>query len=170
MTTNNIIPTEAITGKILIIRNQRVIMDSDLAMLYDVPTKRLNEQVRRNIERFPDDFMFQLNKEEWENLKSHFATSSKNNGHGGSRHQPLIFTEHGALMAASVLKSTQAVAVSIHVVRAFTNLRKMLASHEDLKKKIEDMEEKYDEQFQMVFQALRQLLEEEEKPKRKIGF
>ena len=144
-------------------------LDSDLAALYDVPTRRLNEQVKRNLNRFPEDFMFQLTWEEYENLRSQFATSSDDAGHGGRRSSPLVFTEHGALMAASLLKSKRAVEVSIYVVRAFVQLRQMLATHEDLRRNIEEMEAKYDEQFQIVFEAIKQLLEEEEKPKRKIG-
>jgi hypothetical protein len=169
-TVSDLIPLEAIASRIYLIRDLKVMLDSDLAELYDVPTRRLNEQVKRNLNRFPKDFMFQLTWEEYENLRSQFATSSNDSSHGGRRHAPLVFTEHGALMAASVLKSKRAVEVSIYVVRAFVQLRQMLATHEDLKRKIEAMEAKYDEQFQVVFEAIRQLLETDAKPKRKIGF
>ena len=167
---SELIPLEEIAGRIYQIRGTKVMLDSDLAALYDVPTRRLNEQVKRNLNRFPEDFMFQLTREEYENLRSQFATSSNDSGHGGRRYNPLVFTEHGALMAASVLKSKRAVEVSVYVVRAFVQLRQMLATHEDLKRKIEAMEAKYDEQFGVVFEAIRQLLETDEKPKRKIGF
>jgi len=167
---SDVIPIESIANRIYLIRGHKVMLDSDLAELYDVPTRRLNEQVKRNLSRFPEDFMLQLTREEYENLRSQFATSSDDTGHGGRRYSPLVFTEHGALMAASVLKSKRAVEVSIYVVRAFVQLRQMLATHEGLKTKIEAMESKYDEQFQVVFEAIRQLLEEDEKPKRKIGF
>ena len=167
---SDLIPVEAIASRIYMIRGVKVMLDSDLAALYDVPTRRLNEQVKRNLNRFPEDFMFQLTREEYENLRSQFATSSNDSGHGGRRYAPFVFTEHGALMAASVLKSRRAVEVSIYVVRAFVQLRQMLATHEDLKRKVEVMEAKYDEQFGIVFEAIRQLLEVDEKPKRKIGF
>ena len=167
---SDVIPIESIANRIYLVRGAKVMLDSDLAELYDVPTRRLNEQVKRNLNRFPEDFMFQLTREEYQNLRSQFATSSDDSSHGGRRYAPLVFTEHGALMAASVLKSKRAVEVSIYVVRAFVQLRQMLATHKDLKKKIEKMESKYDEQFQVVFEAIRHLLEEDEKPKRKIGF
>jgi hypothetical protein len=130
----------------------------------------MSEMVRRNIERFPDDFMFRLTKGEHDHLRSQFATPSDGPGHGGRRTLPFVFTEHGAIMAATVLNSKQAVEVSIFVVRAFVKLRQMLAAHKDLEKKIEEMESKYDEQFRVVFDAIRQLLVEDEKPKQKIGF
>jgi len=167
---HNLVPAEGIASRIYFVRGKKVILDSDLAGLYGVPTKRLNEQVRRNIERFPGDFMFRLTKEEHDHLRSQFATSSDKAGHGGRRTLPFVFTEHGAIMAATVLNSKQAVEVSIFVVRAFVKLRQMLAAHKDLEKKIEEMESKYDEQFRVVFEAIRQLLVEDEKPKRKIGF
>ena len=141
-------------------------LDEDLAEIYGVTTKRLNEQARRNKGRFPDDFMFALTREEFTNLKSQSATSRW----GGRRHPPNVFTEHGAVMLASVLKSPVAVMASIQVVRAFVRLREMLASHEDLARKLTDLEKKYDYRFQVVFDAIRQLMEPPRKPHPKIGF
>jgi hypothetical protein len=164
----SVVTAEAIERKIYLIRGQKVMLDSGLAELYGVPTKRLNEQVRRNADRFPEDFMFQLSSDEFESLRSHFATSSLK--HGGRRYLPFAFTEHGALMAASVLNTPRAVEVSIYVVRAFVKLREMIASHKDLARKLDDLEKKYDGQFHVVFEAIRQLMATEEKPKRTIGF
>lgn len=160
---------KAIERKIYLVRGQKVMLDSDLAGLYGVTTKRLNEQVRRNTSRFPEDFMFQLSADEFETLRSHFATLK----HGRGQHRkylPHAFTEHGALMAASVLNTPRAVGVSIYVVRTFVRLREMVISHEDLAKKLDDLETKYDGQFRVVFDAIRQLMFIEENPKRKIGF
>ena len=156
-------PVEVITSKIYLIRSIKVMLDRDLAELYGVETKRLKEQVRRNIERFPEDFMFELKKEELTNWRSQFAIS--NQDIMGLRIPPFAFTEHGVLMLSSVLRSERAVQVNIQIMRAFTQLRKMLSTHEDLKRKIESMEKKYDEQFQIVFEAIKQLLSEEDKPK-----
>ena len=162
------IPTEAIAAKILIIRGKRVMLDSDLAALYGVKTGRLNEQVKRNIKRFPDDFMFQLTKEEALNLISHFATSNW----GGIRKLPNVFTQEGVAMLSSVLNSERAIMVNIQIMRAFTQLRRMLLTNVNLKHKIEEMEKKYDKQFLVVFQAIKQLLEPPPapRPKRIIGF
>ena len=143
-------------------------IDRDLAELYGVETKRLKEQVRRNIERFPEDFMFELTKDELENWRSQFATSNRDTM--GLRIPPFAFTEHGVLMLSSVLKSERAIQVNIVIMRAFVKLREMLSTHKDLKRKIESMEKKYDEQFQIVFEAIKQLLTEEDKPKKKIGY
>ncbi len=163
----DIIPIESISSRIYLIRGHKVMLDRDLAELYGVTTKRLNEQVRRNRDRFPEDFLIELTAGEKEEVVAkcdHLASLKF------SPVLPLGYTEHGALMAASVLKSKRAVEVSIYVVRAFVKLRQMLATHEDLKRKIEDMESKYDEQFRVVFEAIRQLLSEDEKPKQRIGF
>jgi hypothetical protein len=164
---SEIIPIGVISGKIKLIRNHKVILDRDLTQLYGVTTKRLNEQVRRNRDRFPADFLIELTVNEKEEVvaKCDHLESMK-----FSPVLPLAYTEHGALMAASVLKTQRAVEVSIFVVRAFVQLRQMLATHKDLKRKIEAMEAKYDENFQIVFAAIKQLLAEDEKPKRKIGF
>jgi hypothetical protein len=164
---SNSIPTEIIAAKILIIRGKRVMLDVDLALLYGVKTKRLNEQVRRNKKRFPEDFMFQLTKEEALNLKSHFATSSW----GGVRKLPRVFTQEGVAMLSSVLNSEKAIQVNIQIMRAFTQLRRMILSNQDLKRKIEEMERKYDKQFSIVFEAIKQLLVPGRKENRRvIGF
>jgi len=163
-----IVTAETIEHKIYLVRGQKVMLDRDLAELYGVTTKRLNEQVRRNAERFPGDFMFQLSQDEFDFLRSHFATSSLK--HGGRRYLPFVFTEHGALMAASILNTPRAVEVSLYVVRAFVRLREMIASHKDLTRKLDDLEKKYDTQFGVVFDAIRELMTPPEEDKRKIGF
>lgn len=158
---------EEITKQILVIRSKKVMLDRNLAGLYQVETKVLIQAVKRNKERFPEDFMFQLKKKEFDNLRSHFVTSKKQ---GGRRYRPYAFTEQGVAMLSSVLNSQRAVMVNIVIMRIFVKLRRILASHKDLLKKIEDIEKKYDSQFKVVFEAIRQLVLEEEKPKRKIGF
>ncbi len=163
----SLIPIERIERTILLIRNQRVIMDADIAELYGVSTKRLNEQVKRNIDRFPEDFMFQLTQDEYDDLRSQFATSSS---WGGRRYPPYVFTEHGAVMPANVLKSEVAINVSIQVVRAFVRLRGMLAAHEELSRKLDEMERKYNARFKVVFDAIRKLMVIPESKQRKIGF
>jgi phage regulator Rha-like protein len=162
------LPVERITSKIYFIRSHKVMLDRDLAELYGVETRRLKEQVRRNIERFPEDFMFELTQKELINWRSQFAIS--NQDIMGLRIKPFAFTEHGVLMLSSVLKSQRAIQVNIQIMRAFSKLREMLSTHEDLKKKIETMEKKYDQQFQIVFEAIKQLLETESKPRKQIGF
>ena len=142
-------------------------LDSDLAALYGVPVKRLNEQVRRNNERFPEHFMFRLTKAERERLRSQIATSK---GRGGRRYLPYAFTEHGAIMAANVLNSSQAIRMSIAVVTAFVNLRRMALSVEALARKVNALEGKYDKQFKVVFEAVRRLMAPPEHPRRPIGF
>jgi len=164
-----LITAEAIECKIYLVRGQKVMFDSDLAELYGVTTKRLNEQVRRNACRFPGDFMFQLSPDEFESLRSHFATLKQGRGQH-RKYPPCAFTEHGALMAASVLNTPRAVEVSLYVVRAFVKLRDMIASNEDLARKLDELEKKYDGRFQSVFEVIRQLMAIEERPKRKIGF
>ena len=148
------VPIEKISGKIYLIRSLKVMLDRDLADLYEVETKQLKRAVRRNIDRFPRDFMFELTKSEMKGL----------------RYKPMAFTEQGVAMLSSVLRSKRAIHVNIQIMRAFNQLRKMITSHDDLKRKIEAMEEKYDEQFRIVFEAIRQLLEEDQKPKKKIGY
>lgn len=142
--------------KIYLIRGHRVMLDEDLAQLYGTETRRLNEQVKRNEERFPNEFMFQLTEKEFENLKSQDATS----GWGGRRKLPYAFTEHGTLMLASVLKSKTAIDASIEIIKVFVKLREMLASNKLLAKKLEEMEKKYDKQFLEVFSTIRQLMGE----------
>jgi len=145
-------------------------LDADLARLYGVPTRRLNEQVKRNRDRFPPDFMFRLTRDEFHDLKSQIATSSS--AWGGRRALPNAFTEHGAVMLASVLKSPTAVHTSVLVVRAFIKLRRLLRAHAELARKLDVLESKYDAQFRVVFAAIRELMESpEDHPERKqIGF
>jgi len=151
-----------IEQRILFVRDRKVMLDLDLADIYGVATKRLNEQVKRNIQRFPPEFMFQLSPKETERLmRSHFATGSKRN----VRHRPYVFTEHGALMLAGVLNSPAAIRASIAVVKAFMRLRGILATHKDLARKIQEMERKCDSQFKTVFDALRELMRPEPAPR-----
>ena len=169
------VPEGLIETKILIVRRQRVMLDADLAELYGVETKRFNEQVRRNSVRFPEDFMFQLTAEEFAGLRSQIATSNNSAGNtagrGGRRYLPFVFTEHGAIMAASVLNSPRAVEASVQVVRAFVRLRQVLASSTELSRKLSALEKKYDNQFRVVFDAIRELMAPlEPKKKRSIGF
>src|SRR3989475_5132743 len=151
-----LIPTEQIERAIFLIRGHKVMLDADLARLYGVTVGRLNEAVKRNIERFPSDFMFQLTFQELRGLRSQIAISKK--GRGGRRYAPYAFTEHGAIMAANVLNSGRAVQASVQVVRAFVKLRQMLASNAELARKLDELEKKYDRQFKIVFEAIRQLM------------
>jgi len=144
----SLVPLEVIEQKILLIKGQKVMLDSDLAALYGVTTKRLNEQVRRNVKRFPADFMYQLSREEFESLKSHFATSSS---WGGRRTRPFVFTEQGISMLSSILNSDRAINVNIQIMRTFVKLREIILSHKDLTKKLNELEKKYDGQFQIVY-------------------
>ena len=165
------IPIEIIEKKIYLIRNQRVMLDSDIAELYGVTTKRFNEQVKRNIERFPEDFMFKLTDAEYKILRSQFATS--NIIHGGRRYTPYVFTEHGAIMAATILNSSKAVEMSIFVVRAFVKLREITSGNKELAQKLNELEKKYekhDKDIKAIIDAIRQLMTPLEKTKRKIGF
>ena len=162
-----LISQETIESKILLIRGKKVMLDKDLADLYGVTTKRLNEQVKRNIKRFPDDFMLTLTRKEVTILRSQFATSSW----GGRRYMPCAFTEQGVAMLSTVLNSERAIQVNITIMRAFVELRRGVFTYESLKRKIDTMEKKYDGQFQVVFTALKKLMEPPpEKPKRRIGF
>jgi phage regulator Rha-like protein len=161
-----LVPIELIASKIYLIRNMKVMLDRDLAELYGVETKRLKEQVRRNIERFPEDFMFELTKDETSNLRSQFATSSW----GGTRYLPMAFSEHGVLMLSSVLNSERAVQVNIQIMRTFTKLREALIDNKDLKKELEELKQLTEERFRIVFETLDQLLTVESKPKKKIGY
>jgi len=160
------LPVEVVEKRIWSIRGRRVIMDSDLAELYQVQTKVLLQAVKRNSDRFPNDFMFQLTKEEFENLRSQIVTSSW----GGRRYKPYAFTEQGVAMLSSVLRSERAIAVNIEIMRAFVKLREMVSTHKKLAAKLEELEQKYDEQFKVVFDVLKTLLAVPEKPKRQIGF
>ena len=180
---------EAITLRIATVRGQRVIVDADLAALYGVETKRFNEAVKRNLAKFPADFMFTLSAEEFQALRSQFATSNdqastSGPGRGGRRYAPRVFTEHGALMAATILNSPRAVEVSIYVVRAFVRLRELATTHGDLAKRLAELEEKTEAlamnhdtfsrntraQLKQVFDALRELMTPPDPPKRPIGF
>lgn len=161
----DLVSTEIIAERILIIRGKRVMLDTDLAMLYEVKTKRLNEQVTRNQKRFPEDFMFQLTSEETNFLRSQNATSKR----GGRRYLPYVFTQEGVAMLSSVLNSERAIMVNIQIMRAFAQLRRMLLTNRDLKRKIEEMEKRYDRKFLIVFEAIKQLLQPP-KQTRAIGF
>lgn len=152
---------------IFIVRKQKVMLDSDLARIYGVETKTLNRAMKRNSDRFPTDFMFQLSTTEAENLRYQFGTSSLK--YGGRRYLPYVFTEHGALMLASVLNSDIAVEASIQVVRSFIQLREFVISHTELAKKLSELEKKYDSQFKVVFEAIEQLMEVPEISHKKIG-
>jgi len=162
-----LIPVEIIEKKILLIRGEKVMLDADLAELYGVEVKHLKRQVRRNIGRFPADFMIQLSKEEYEFLRRHFGTLKRGEH---SKYLPYAFTEQGVAMLSSVLNSERAVRVNIEIMRAFVRLRQMLASNAELARKLEALEKKYDSQFKVVFDAIRQLMAPPETKKRKIGF
>jgi hypothetical protein len=163
------IPIEMIERKIYLIRGHKVMLDQDLAEMYGVEVKRLNEQVRRNIKRFPEDFMFELTYQEFMNLKPHFATSSSS--HGGRRKVPLVFTEQGVAMLSGILNSDLAIEVNILIMRAFVKLREMIGTNKDLSRRLNDLENKYDSQFKVVFDAIRQLMAPTEvNKKRAIGF
>ncbi len=167
----NMLPEERLLSKIYLIRDEKVMLDSDLAELYGIETRRLNEQVKRNIERFPIDFMFQLTDSEFQNLKSQFATSSW----GGRRKLPYVFTEHGVLMLSSVLNSKLAIKVNIQIMRIFTKVREMLTDNLSLKLEIEEIKKKLDSQdknIELVFSYLDELIEKQEnpKPQKQIGF
>jgi hypothetical protein len=162
------IRVEAIEKSILTIHGQRIILDADLAAIYGVTTTRLNQQVRRNRDRFPDDFSYSLTQQEVASLMLQNATSKT--GRGGRRKLPFVFTEYGAVMAANVLNSPTAIHASILVVRAFVRMREMLNAHAELARKVDEMEKKYDSQFKTVFDAFRQLMSPPETPRRQIGF
>ena len=164
-----LVPTEVIVTKIIFLRGEKVLLDRDLAELYGVETKQLKRAVRRNIKRFPEDFMFELSKEEWENLRCHFGTSSW----GGIRYAPMAFTEQGVAMLSSVLNSDRAIEVNIAIMRAFVQLRKMIASNDELVRKLRELEhrlEKHDKDIGLIFEAIRELMTPPEKPPKKIGF
>ena len=183
--------------RILLLRSQRVMLDSDLAELYGVETKALNRAVKRNLDRFPEDFAFQLTGEEFEDLRCQIGTSNSSDpidlrsqigtsklrkglghsqsvvtrpGRGGRRYLPYAFTEQGVAMLSSVLRSTRAVQVNIAIMRAFVRLRELLSTHADLAGKLAEMERRYDSQFKVVFDAIRQLMTPPDPPKRRIGF
>jgi len=164
---SKLVSAEVIAAKILTVRGKRVMLDRDLAKLYEVDTRQLTRQVRRNIDRFPGDFMFQLIKDELQNLMCQIGTSSW----GGTRKLPYAFTEQGVAMLSGVLYSKRAIQVNIQIMRAFIQLKRMLLTNADLRRKIEEMERKYDKQFAIVFRAIKQLLEPPPaKEKKIIGF
>ena len=167
MTGKSLIPVDRIEKAILLIRKQKVMLDADLAELYGVETRVLVQAVKRNHERFPEDFMFQLSREEFSILRSQSMTSSD---WGGRRYPPYAFTEQGVAMLSSVLRSQRAIQVNIEIMRAFIRLRQMLASHADLARKLNALEKKYDAQFKEVFEAIRQLMAPPEPKRRPIGF
>jgi phage regulator Rha-like protein len=162
-----IINPEIIGHKIFFIRGKKVMLDRDLATLYDVETKVLNQAVKRNIDRFPKDFMFRLNAEEVKSSRSQFVTLNRGQN---IKYLPYVFTQDGVAMLSSVLHSEKAIQVNIQIMRTFTKLREMLASHKDLRDKIEEMEKRYDYQFQVVFDAIKKLIAPPVKPKEPIGF
>ena len=162
-----IVPIESVVSKIFFLRGEKVLLDRDLAELYGVETKQLKRAVRRNIDRFPPDFMFELTKEEYDSLRYQFGTSKRGEH---SKYLSIAFTEQGVAMLSSVLNSKRAIKVNILIMRAFVQFRQMISSHEDLLRKVEEMEKKYDRQFQVVFEAIRQLMAPPEPKKKKIGF
>jgi hypothetical protein len=162
------LPIERIEQRIVLIRGHKVLLDADLAELYGVQTKALTRQVKRNPKRFPADFMFQLTAAEWDALRSQIGTS---NGRGGRRYTPYAFTEQGVAMLSSVLNSDRAIEVNVQIMRAFVKLRRILGTHKDLARKLNDLERRYDHQFAVVFDAIRQLMEPAPLGrKRRIGF
>ena len=189
-----VIPSERVISKIFLIRGKKVMTDKDLAELYGVETRILNQAVKRNIERFPADFMFQLNKQETDIWKSQIEMSDTNNlryqigtsssksqsvilksqivtsSWGGRRYFPMVFTEEGVAMLSSVLQSKRAIQTNIQIIRTFTKLREMLVTNKELREKIEKLERKYDQNFKIIFQAIQSLLKNEKKPKNPIGF
>ncbi|HEX6205903.1 MAG TPA: ORF6N domain-containing protein [Solirubrobacterales bacterium] len=170
-----LIAAPAIERRIFVIRERQVMLDEDLADLYGVETKRLVEQVKRNIERFPPDFMFQLTREEAETLRSQIATSKQ--GRGGRRYAPYVFTEQGVAMLSSVLRSKTAISVNIEIMRAFVELRRITSSYAALKEHLDDLErdmtarlDQHDEQIEQIFTALHQLISPPQGPKHPVGF
>ena len=167
----SLIPAEVIENRILFIRGMKVMLDSSLAQLFEVPTKSLNLAVKRNLARFPEDFMFRLTRKEVDLLRFQIETSKQSRG--GRRYFPFVFTQEGVAMLSGILNSLRAIAVNIEIMRAFVRLRQILATHKDLALKIEKLEQKFkehDEKFMVVFDAIRQLMHEEEKPKPPMGF
>lgn len=171
MMNSSIVPIERIEKKIFLIRNQKIMLDSDIAKPYGTETKILNKAVSRNQDRFPKDFMFQLTSEEWSSLKFHSGTSKK--GRGERRFLPYAFTEQGIAMLSSVLNSKRAIQINIQIMRAFVKLREILSTHKELAQKLKKLELKidsHDQQIQTIFEVINQLLTTRKKPIRKIGF
>jgi hypothetical protein len=164
--TNIVLPE--ITNRIFLIRGHKVMVDEDLARIYGVTTKRLNQQVYRNLQRFPSDFMFQLTQEEADALRLHFATLNRRGRGRHRKYLPYVFTEHGAVMVSAVLKTSVAIQASIHIARAFSELRRLLGSHRELAQKLEQLERRYDSQFKEVFDAIRQLMQHTRTKRRQL--
>jgi phage regulator Rha-like protein len=164
-----IVSLTVIEQRIYLVRGKRVMLDSDLAILYEVKAKALNQALQRNKDRFPEDFAFQLSAEEYSALRSQIVTLKKGRGQH-RKYLPYVFTEHGVTMLASVLKSDRAVQASIAIVRAFVHLRELLATHADLARRINDLEKKYDRSFADIFQAIRQLMSPPKTKTKRIGF
>jgi len=168
---NGLIPSERIENKIYMIRSQKVMLDRDLAELYGVKTKIFKQAIKRNIRRFPSDFMFELTKTEFDNWRSQFVTSKSDKM--GLRWRPYAFTENGVAMLSSVLKSEYAIEVNIQIMRAFTNLRRILTSHMEVSRKLKELEQrldKHDKRIFAIFDAIKKMLEPPGEPKKKIGF
>ncbi len=165
----SLVPIERIERLIYLIRGQKVMLDRDLAELYGVETRTLVQAVKRNLARFPNDFMFQLTKKELESWRSHIVMSNPA-AKMGLRRRPYAFTEQGGAMLSSVLRSERADQVNIDIMRAFVRLRQILATHKDLARKLQALEKKYDAQFKVVFEAIHQLMAPDPEPKRRIGF
>lgn len=168
MSNTDLIPNEKIERAIYLIRGEKVMLDRDLALLYEVETKVLNRAVKRNLQRFPLDFMFQLTTEEADVLRCQIGTSKK--GRGGRRYLPYVFTEQGVAMLSSVLNSERAILVNIEIMRAFVKLRQMLASNTELSRRLDELESTYDKQFRVVFDAIRQLMATPTRGRKEIGF
>ena len=165
---SNIVLKEVnIASRIYFIRGEKVLLDADLATMYNIETRTLKQAVRRNIERFPEDFMFELTKQEYDSLRSQIVTLKRGEH---SKYLPFAFTEQGVAMLSSVLRSEKAVEVNIAIMRTFVQLRKLMDSNKELARKIQQLENKYDEQFKVVFQAIKQLIKQESQPRRQIGF
>jgi hypothetical protein len=164
----SLIPTERIERAILFVRGEKVMLDADLAALYGVTVKALVQAVKRNLDRFPSDFMYQLTHQEFTDLRSQFVTSKT--GRGGRRYAPYAFTENGVAMLSSVLRSKRAIAVNIEIMRTFTRLRALLASHKELAHRLDELERKYDKQFASVFEAIRKLMTPPTTPQPEMGY
>jgi hypothetical protein len=163
----NILPVSRIENAIFLIRDSKVMLDQDLAAMYGVETRALVQAVKRNLDRFPEDFMFQLSKDEFANLKSQIVISSW----GGRRTRPYAFTEQGVAMLSSVLRSKRAILVNIEIMRTFVRLRRILSTHEELARKLASLERKYDKQFKLIFDAIREIMTPKDPPERRqIGF
>jgi hypothetical protein len=168
MSKTDLISTEKIEKAIYLIRGEKVMLDRDLALLYGVETKILNRAVKRNLKRFPLDFMFQLAEDEADALRCQIGTSNK--GRGGRRYLPYVFTEQGVAMLSTVLNSERAISVNIEIMRAFVNLRQLLASNTELGRRLDELESKYDKQFKIVFVAIRELMAKPTRDRKEIGF